>query len=215
MSDLLEQMHMDMVLRNFSPRTIDTYRWHINALQNYFGKKVKSLGEDDIRRYLYHLKSEKNASPSTLAQAYSAIKFLYREMLKMPISLNKLKGPKRPIRLPVVLSRQEIKQIFFAVDNLKHKIMLMTAYSAGLRVSEVVRLKVTDIDSRRMLLRVEQGKGQKDRYTLLSTALLGQLRSYWRYYRPQTYLFTGENPHAHLSVETLQRVFMRAKKKPA
>jgi integrase/recombinase XerD len=214
MPNLLEQMHMDMVLRNLSPRTIETYTWHINAFKNYFGENVEQLGEDQIRRYLYHLKTEKKCSPSALAQAFSAIKFLYRDVLKMPMSLYTLKGPKRILRLPVVLSRGEVKLIIDAVDNLKHKLMLMVTYSAGLRVSETVHLRLTDIDSQRMLIRVEQGKGKKDRYTLLSAALLKYLRAYWRYYRPPLWLFPGGDPQTPLSISTPQRVFMLAKKKP-
>ena len=213
MPNLIEQMHMDMVLRNFSPKTVKIYSYHIQLFQKFFDQSVENIGEEDIRRYLFHLKTEKQSSNTTLTQAFSAIKFLYREVIKMPLTLNKLRGPKRIYRLPVVLSREEVQKIFAQVDNRKHKLMLMTTYSAGLRVSETTRLKVSDIDSKRMLIRVEQGKGKKDRYSLLSKELLIRLREYWRYYRPQNWLFPGGNPTNPVHTATLQKLFQQARRK--
>jgi len=212
MSTLIEQMHMDMVLRNFSPKTVQTYSYQIQLFQKFCRQNVENLGEEEIRRFLYHLKTEKHSSNSTLAQAFSAIKFLYREVLKMPLTLSKLRGPKRIFRLPVVLSPEEIQRLFAAVDNQKYRLMLMTTYSAGLRVSETVQLKVSDIDSKRMLIRVEQGKGKKDRYTLLSKELVIQLRDYWLKYRPKIWLFPNNNRPTPMHVTTLQKVFQTAKK---
>ena len=214
MSSLIEQMHMDMVLRNFSPKTLKSYAWHIQQFQDFFaGQTVEDLGEEDIRRYLYHLKTEKKRSNSTLAQAFSALKFLYREVVKMPLTLTKLRGPKRIHRLPIVLSRDEVQSVLFAVDNHKHRLMLMTTYSAGLRVSETTHLRVSDIDSKRMMIRVEQGKGKKDRYTLLSKELLVRLREYWSYFRPKGWLFPGGNPQNPVNTATLQKVFQVARKR--
>lgn len=212
MSTLIEQMRMDMALRNFSPRTIKTYSYQIQLFQKFYQQNVENLGEDEIRRFLYHLKTEKHSSNSTLTQAFSAIKFLYREVLKMPLTLSKLRGPKRIFRLPVVLSPEEIQRLFAAVDDQKYRLMLMTTYSAGLRVSETVQLKVSDIDSKRMLIRVEQGKGKKDRYTLLSKELVIQLRDYWLKYRPKIWLFPNNNRPTPMHVTTLQKVFQTAKK---
>lgn len=212
MSTLIEQMRMDMALRNFSPRTIKTYSYQIQLFQKFHRQNVENLGEDEIRRFLYHLKTEKHSSNSTLTQAFSAIKFLYREVLKMPLTLSKLRGPKRIFRLPVVLSPEEIQRLFAAVDDQKYRLMLMTTYSAGLRVSETVQLKVSDIDSKRMLIRVEQGKGKKDRYTLLSKELVIQLRDYWLKYRPKIWLFPNNNRPTPMHVTTLQKVFQTAKK---
>lgn len=212
MSTLIEQMRMDMALRNFSPRTITIYSYQIQLFQKYHRQNVENLGEDEIRRFLYHLKTEKHSSNSTLTQAFSAIKFLYREVLKMPLTLSKLRGPKRIFSLPVVFSPEEIQRLFAAVDDQKYRLMLMTTYSAGLRVSETVQLKVSDIDSKRMLIRVEQGKGKKDRYTLLSKELLVQLRDYWLKYRPHVWLFPNNNRSTPMHATTIQKVFQIAKK---
>lgn len=214
MSSLLEQMLMDMELLNYSYKTIKTYKSHIKAFLNFFDKDPEELDEDDIRKYLYYCKTEKKHSPSNLSQGFSAIKFLYRATLKMPITLTKLRGPRRTFKLPVVLSQQEVIKILGVIENLKHKTILMTIYSAGLRVSEATHLKICDIDSQRMQIRVEQGKGKKDRYTLLSKVLLEQLRDYWCQYRPKTWLFPSTNPAKPINVGTIQKVFKSAKKKP-
>ena len=172
MEELIEQMRMDMAIRDYSPRTIKTYLWHLDGFSSYFDHAVSGLDENDIRKYLYHLKNEKQYSTSNLRQAYSAIRYLYRNYFEMPVGLNDLRSPRTSQKLPVVLTREEIQRIFDATDNEKYKLMLMVIYSSGLRVSEVTRLRVEDIDSQRMQIRVVQGKGRKDRYTLLSELLL-------------------------------------------
>jgi integrase/recombinase XerD len=214
MSTLVEQMLMDLELMNYSRKTIYSYCWHVKAFLDYFKQEPEALDEDDIRRYLYMIKTEKKMSSSNLAQAFSAIKFLYRFTLKMPMSLNKLRGPGRGHKLPVVLSKQELHKLFDAAHNRKHKTILMTIYAAGLRVSEAAHLKVSDIDSQRMTIRVEQGKGNKDRYTLLSSVLLQQLREYWRVERPRHWLFPSRDVNQPIGVSTIQRVFQHSKKSP-
>lgn len=214
MEKLIEQMQMDMTLQLFSPRTIKTYMWHVKNFTEYFDDSVDSLKEDDIRKYLYHIKLDKNYSAGSLTQAFSAIKFLYRETLKMPLSLTTLRGPRRIKTLPVVLSREEVKRIIEATEIRKNRLILMTIYSAGLRVGEATHLKVTDIDSKRMQIRVVQGKGKKDRYTLLSEPLLERLRDYWRYYRPKVWLFPGQDKNNPIHRSTVGRFFRIAKKKP-
>jgi integrase/recombinase XerD len=214
MEKLIEQMQMDMTLQLFSGATIKSYMRHIKNFTDYFGQSIEKLTEDDLRKYLYHIKVDKNYSSSSLTQAFSAIKFLYRETLKMPLSLTKLRGPKRVRSLPIVLSREEVKKILDSAENPKHRLILMTTYSAGLRVSETAHLTINDIDSSRMQIRVVQGKGKKDRYTLLSAPLLDKLRDYWRVYRPAIWLFPGKLPCQPIAVSTIQRIFKRAKKKP-
>jgi integrase/recombinase XerD len=213
MSTLVEQMQMDMEIMNYSQRTIRSYRAHIKAFLRYFDKSAEELEEDDIRKYLYYLKAEKQFSSSNISQAFSAIKFLYRAVLKMPVSLSKLRGPRRTYRLPVVLSYQEVRALLGAVKNFKHQTILMAIYSAGLRLSEAAQLRVSDIDSQRMQLRVTQSKGRKDRYTVLSKVLLEQLRRYYRQYRPEQWLFYGRDKSMPISNGTIQRVFHDAKKK--
>jgi len=118
MEKLIDQMKMDLELQDYSPKTIKSYLWHVTDFTKYFNHSVTKLGEEDIRKYLYHIKKEKGYGQSYLSQAFSAIKFLYRETIDMPLSLNKLRGPKRMIKLPMVFSRDEVKQLFDAVDNL-------------------------------------------------------------------------------------------------
>lgn len=214
MEKLIEQMQMDLTIQLFSPRTIKTYMWHIKNFADYFDGRVEKLEEDDIRKYLYHIKVDRKFSAGSLAQAFSAIKFLYRETLKMPLSLAKLRGPRRMKTLPVVFSREEVKKLLEATETRRNRLILMTMYSAGLRLGEATHLKVTDIDSKRMQIRVTQGKGKKDRYTLLSESLLNRLRDYWRYYRPTDWLFTGNDKKHPIHVSTVQRSFKIAKKKP-
>ena len=213
MEKLIEKMQQDMIIQNYSPRTIETYLWHVKQFTLFYPQGLDNIGEDEIRKYLYHVKTVKNFGSSNLSQAFSAIKFLFRETLKMPLELKTLKGPKQGRKLPVVLAQDEIKKLFNAVDNIKHQLILMTIYSAGLRLNEVIHLKVHDIDSSRMLIRVEQGKGKKDRYTLLSKPLLERLRDYWRLYRPRLWLFPGNNPTKPICETSVQKVMQRAKEK--
>ena len=213
MEKLIEKMQQDLLIQSYSPRTIEAYQWHVKQFTQFYSQNLDKLGEEEIRKYLYHIKTVKHYGSSNLSQAFSAIKFLYRETLKMPLELKTLKGPRHAHKLPVVLSGEEIKQIFAAVDNLKHQLLLMTIYSAGLRLSEGTHLIVNDVDSKRMLLRVEQGKGRKDRYTLLSELLLQRLRDYWRLYRPRIWLFPGHDPNKPICETSVQKVFQRARKR--
>jgi site-specific recombinase XerD len=165
------------------------------------------MGDPEIREYLHYLIQEKKASQSGISQAYSALKFFYETTLKRDWNGYRIPRVQMGKRLPVVLSRQEIQAIFSAIRNLKHRALMMTIYSAGLRISEVVHLKVSDLDSQRMTIRVQQGKGQKDRYTLLAQRTLEVLRDYWKEYRPSGWLFPGKPATEPLSVSAVQRVF--------
>ncbi|MBU1625819.1 site-specific integrase [bacterium] len=211
MNSLIQKMQQDMVIQNYSPRTISSYAWHIKAFLNYCRKDVDKITEEDIRTYLYHIKAEMKYSPSNLAQAFSAIKFLYREMLKMPLKLTTLKGPKRGRPLPIVLAESEIKQLFDHIENKKHLILLKTIYSGGLRLNEATHLRVTDIDSKRMTIHVRSGKGNKDRYTILSKVLLLELRDYWKRFRPRTWLFPGKDVNKPIGDSSIQKAFQRAR----
>jgi site-specific recombinase XerD len=220
MGKLHDQMKMDLELKNLSPRTRSCYLTWVRSFALYFHRSPEELGDQEIREYLHHLIQEKKASQSAISQAYSALKFFYETTLKR--DWNGFKIPRVQVRkkLPVVLSQEEIQAILSAVGNLKHRALLMTIYSAGLRLSEVVHLKVSDIDSQRMMIRVQQGKGEKDRYTLLAQRTLEVLRDYWREYRPSDWLFPGKPATRPLSVSSVQRVFekvlLRARvKKPA
>ncbi|MBI4653963.1 MAG: tyrosine-type recombinase/integrase [Nitrospirae bacterium] len=144
-----------------------------------------------------------------ISDRVNALKFYYGTMLKKRF-LYEIKRPRKDKKLPVVLSKEEVAKILNAVDNIKHKAILMIAYSSGLRVSEVVKLKAEDIDSKRMLIHVKGAKGRKDRYTLLSETVLETLRAYWRKYRPQKWLFEGAREGRYLSTRTADKIFVNA-----
>jgi len=204
MTPLRRRMIEDMRLRNFAARTIDTYVDRIAAFARHYGTSPEHLGPDHIRAFLLHLVDQK-ASWSYFNQARSALRFLYRTTLKRPWVDDGVVCAKTPRKLPVVLSLDEVAQLFAVIGNLKHRAILMTAYAAGLRLSEVVALRVEDIDSRRMVIRIRQAKGRKDREVMLSPRLLTVLRLYWRVVRPGGYLFPGRDPDRPISHSAVQR----------
>lgn len=214
MGKLRDEMLMEMQLIGYSRKTISSYLGHMKAYTKMHGRSPAEMGDDEIRKYLYHLRVEKQVSASNISQAYSALKLFYTRVLHRSWNFNRIPRPKQEKKLPVVLALEEVQKLFAMTPNLKHRVILMTAYSGGLRVKETAQLKVTDIDSKRMTIRVEQSKGRKDRYTLLSKALLPELRAYYRQYRPQIWLFPGKEPGKLVSTETLQKIFHHAKKKP-
>ena len=215
MGELRDLMLEEMKSRNLRPLTIGAYMGHMERYTKLFGKSPASMGEVEIRKYLRYLREERKVSWSNINVAYHAIRFFYIKTLNRKFCVEKIPRPKTEHKLPIVLSTTEVKSIIEAPANLKHKTILMALYSTGCRLSEVTHLKVTDIDSKRMQVRVEQGKGKRDRYTLLSETLLITLREYWRKYTPKTWLFFGCNKDNPLSVTSIQRAFKDAKKKLA
>ncbi len=200
-----------MQLRNYSHKTIKTYESGIRNLVRYFRPKhPRELSSEDLRTVLLHLIQEKGYAASTINQVINALRFLYGELYKRPMQLGDLPRPAKERRLPAVLSEEEVLRILNAVDNLKHKTILMLTYSAGLRVGEVVRLRVSDIDEQRGVIHLHKAKGNKDRYTVLSHSLLGTLADYLRDYRPREYLFEGQDGRRHYSERSVQAVFERA-----
>ncbi len=212
MGELRVKMQRRMELKNFSSKTVKIYLYHMDKYVRYYGTSPDKLGKEEIEKYLHFLITSKT-SGSGMAQAYSALKFFYSDCLERPWELEKIPRPKIEKRLPVVLSPEEVKSILECIKDKKHRIILMTIYSAGLRLSEALNLKIKDIDSSRMEIRVEQAKGKKDRYTLLSKVLLKNLREYYKEYRPVYWLFPGRKG-TPICNSTIQRVFGRAKKKP-
>ncbi|NKB71773.1 MAG: tyrosine-type recombinase/integrase [Candidatus Latescibacteria bacterium] len=203
----------EMKLRGYSPKTRKVYRNHLLRFLDYFDKPPVQLSTNDLRGYILHLIDQNGISRSYQSQVVSAIKFLYKFVLKKDAVLEDLPRPRPSSHLPVVLSRREVLDILGALDNIKHRTVLITAYSAGLRVGEVVRLRVEDIDRDRGLIRVRQGKGRKDRYTTLSEVLLQTLSLYWKAVRPEKWLFPGARPGRHLTERSVQKVIQRAKGK--
>jgi site-specific recombinase XerD len=202
-----------MELRGFAPGTRSGYVKAVVGLVRHTGRSPDRIGREEVQEYLLHLMQDRGLSWSTVNVARSAIRFLYREVLSRPDVARSIPPRKTPKRLPEVLSGAEVQRLFAMTENEKHRVLLMTAYAAGLRVSELVRLRVTDLDSSRMMIRVRQGKGQKDRYTILSRRLLGELRTYWRNQRPPTWLFPGADPGRPMDRGTAGTVYREAKRR--
>jgi site-specific recombinase XerD len=213
MSKLKEQMKADLQLKGFKPNTQRTYLREVSNFARYFDKSPEELGKEEVKEYLLHLMNDKKLSQGTFKSYVSGIKFLYNTTLNRHEVVEDIKYPKAKIKLDVVLDLSEIEALFSATDNIKHKVILMITYSAGLRISETSRLKITDIDSKRMMVRVEQGKGGKDRYTILAQTALDHLRQYWRQYHPKEWLFEGQKDNAHITTSTIYQIFCEAKKR--
>lgn len=199
-----------MELKDFPPRTQESYLAAVAGLAKFYMKSPDQLSQKEVEDYLLHLKVMGKSS-STRNVALCGIRFLLEQTLdEAPIRLN-IPKRRQPKILPEVLSRGEVPRVIDAPANLKHRVMLMTAYSAGLRLSEIVNLKVSHIDSAQMMIRVEQGKGRKDRYTLLSSRLLEELRSYWKVYRPESWLFFSKTRDCPVCPTSIQRMYTHAK----
>ncbi len=207
----LEILRRELKIRNYSPRTITTYTSCIRSFADFFApRSLEELSDEDIRRYMLHQIEVKKLSAGSVSQTLNALRFLYTEIYKRPLVVEGIEYPKRGRRLPVVLSVEEVKAILESLGNLKHRVMLMLAYSAGLRVGEIVHLKSADIDGERKLIHVHSGKGKKDRYTILSDVVLDALRDYWKAYRPKIWLFEGRNAGSPYSVRSAEMVFESA-----
>jgi integrase/recombinase XerD len=213
MSKLREQMKRDLDLRGFAELTKKSYLAHIERYAKYFNESPEKLDDEHIKRYLHFLEKEKGLSRAYNAQAYSALKFLYETTMKKDWSNYRIPRSKKVRKLPIVLTKTEIRKIFREVKNLKQKAMLMTIYSAGLRVSECEKLKVSDIESENRRIKIRDAKGNKERYTLLGETNYEILKDYWKIHRPQEYLFPGQNNGTHITSRSIQKAFERAKKK--
>jgi site-specific recombinase XerD len=203
----------DLRIRHYSPRTIETYIDRVCGFARHFGTSPERLGPDEIRIYQRFLVEEKRVSWASFNQTVSALRFLYGVTLDRKDVIPRIPYPKHETKLPIVLSVDEVGRLLGAVQNLKHRTILMTLYGAGLRLSEALVLTVTDIDSARMVVRVQQGKGRKDRYVDLSETLLAALRAYWKAYRPPQWLFPGRSPDRPLDPTAVQHVCTRARRR--
>ena len=215
MTELRQRMINQMTLRGFSPRTHKSYLAAVAGLARHYKQRPDQLNADQIQAYLVYLERERGLAWSSLNITACGLRFFYGQTLKRKPVAMEIPRRQAQKRLPEVLSRSEVDRLLGVVGNVKHRTLLMTTYAAGLRVSEVVRLRVSDIDSTRMTIRVEQGKGSKDRYTILSPRLLDQLRHYWRAYQPTLWLFPGAEASRPLDVTAAQKVFNRAKQSAA
>ncbi len=209
-SPLRQRMTEDMTIRGF---TVGTQRGYIRAIKDFtvfFGRSPDQASAEDLRRYQLHMRS-RGASATSMNAAVSALRFFFTVTLGQDDAQVGMTTVREPRKLPVILSPEEVGQLLDAAPGLKYRAALSVAYGAGLRAAEVVSLKLADIDSERMVIRVEQGKGRKDRYAMLSEHLLHLLRSYWKVSRPQGWLFPGQNPVNPLTTRQLNRAFHGAK----
>lgn len=213
MTPLRRQMIDDMTVRGMAETTKKAYLQAVIGLASHYRRPPDQLTDRDVQQYLLHLMQERQLAWSSCNVATNGLRFLYRVTLERREAEFVIPRAKKPQRLPEILSREEIERLLAAASNPQHRTLLMLTYSAGLRVSEVAHLKVRDIDSGRMSVRVEQGKGKKDRYTVLSPRMLKELRTYWLAYRPEVLLFTGRDRTRPMHVKTIQRVFYLAKER--
>jgi integrase/recombinase XerD len=211
MTPLRQRMLEDMQVRNLSPHTQVSYVQQVSQFARHFAKSPEQLGPEEIRTYQVYLTNEKKLAPGSIVIAVSALRFLYTVTLKKDWRVEDvIPAPKVPQTLPVVLSPDQVIQFLDCVASPKHRTILTTCYAAGLRISEAIALTSQAIDSRRMVIRVEQGKGQKDRYVMLSPKLLEILRDWWCRERPISWLFPGDRPGQHITRSAVEQACEKA-----
>lgn len=212
---ILSTFQKKLTIANYSPKTINTY---ISSLMLFLDfileKKVQVVSDKLIDDYLYYCKSKKKYSYSSMKQVIATIRFLYLHVLQKPLPENLFVKMKRPLKLPVVLSKNEVSKLIKVTVNLKHKSILLLIYSAGLRLGELINMKLSDIDSQRLKIHIVQGKGKKDRYVVLSEKVLVVLREYFLLYKPQNYLFEGAKGGRY-SEKSVQSIMKQALKRAA
>ena len=215
MTELRQKMIRAMELQNLSYHTQRSYLASVTGLARFYKESPDKMTKEKIEDYLLYLKLEKGNAPNSCSSVLTGLRFFYKNVTEkeIPVTYSVRRTPRK---LPEVITMEEIWNIICATNNLKHRMILMTTYSAGLRASEVIKLKPEHIESKRMLIKVEEGKGKKDRYTLLSKKLLIELKFYYKKYRPKTYLFPSsfkKNKDQPLSYESIRSVYEKARKK--
>lgn len=211
MGVLRQRMEQDLVVRGRAERTREAYLHAVAELARYYRRPPDQLTDREVQRYLLYLIQERKLAWSSCRQAVCALRFFYEITLGRPRATFRVPLPTGAQKLPEILSREEVARLLAATTTLKHRVLLMTTYAGGLRVSEVVHLRISDIDSQRMVIRVEQGKGRKDRYTLLSSRLLDALRQYVRVYRPTPWLFPQRRAAVPMDAASALRIYHLAK----
>ncbi len=210
-----EKIKEELLLRNYSYMTIKSYISCLRSFVKYFHPKhPRDIDNSEIKKYLLYLLTEKKSQASTVNQVFNALRFLYVDLYKKTFVIETLPRPRREKKLPDILNENKIRYLFQNVNNYKHRIMLMLAYASGLRVGELVRIRIEDIDGQRGLIHVRDAKGKKDRYTLLPESLRTYLLTFWKEYRlgMKGWLFPGQTPDKHLSERSIQNVLMRSLK---
>lgn len=204
------ELETELKLRAYSPNTIRTYRSMLISYLNFHAQAdPKNLGEPEIRKWLFDLGENRGVSESYLNQAVNAVKFYYERVLGGERRFYSLPRPRKSKKLPTVLSTTEVKRMIDGIENLKHRAILSTIYSGGLRRGELLNLRIRDMDSDRMLIHIKAGKGKKDRCVMRSDRLLERIRNYWHAYRPKAYLFEGQQGGQY-SARSVQQIVKRA-----
>ena len=213
MGELRDRMVRDMEVRNFSPRTIEAYVPWVRDLAKHYMRAPDQLTDEEVHRYLLQLHDQRKLAASTCNQAYAALKFFYAVTVRRPNASLTVPRRRGEQKLPEILSRQEVERIIEASANLRQRVLLMATYAGGLRVSEAVALRPADIDTERGTVRVDQGKGSKDRYTVLSERLVRELAHYYRVYGTAEHwvFWCPSQPTKHLDVSTAQKIYTAAK----
>jgi integrase/recombinase XerD len=211
MSELRDRMIRDMTVRGFAPRTHKAYIAAVVRLAKHYRRSPNEITNDEVQTYLAHLIQERKLSWSTCSQAANAFRFLYHVTLNHPRTAFHVPLPKQPQKLPEILSQEEVWRLLTVPAQPRHRLLLMTVYAAGLRVSEVIALKVSDIDADRMTMRIEQGKGAKDRYVPLAARLLRELRAYWQTAPPRVWLFANRQGTRPIDITVAQKIYTLAK----
>lgn len=209
MGELKDKMRRDLELRGYRPSTLRIYLSEAERFAAYFMRSPREMGEEHIKRYLLFRKQ--SGGLSTLKISVAALKFLYIHTLDRPEQVVRIPWPRTPKRLPDILSGSEVSRLLEAIDSLKHRMIIMTAYSTGARISEVCSLKVKDIDSKRMLIHIRDGKRARDRYVMLSERFLLYLRQYWKTQRPRgQWLFPGREANSRIGTEAVREALHKA-----
>lgn len=209
--NVIQSMTVSMELCGFAKSTQRTYLAHMKRFYEFCGKHPASVSYDEVRAFLHHAIKARKLSSAYVNSAYGAIKFYYQSVLRREWNMFHVPRMKKRAMLPTILSQQEVHRVIDATPNLKHKAILSTVYSAGLRVSEAAHLRVSDIHSENMRILIRQAKGHKDRYSLLSENNLLLLRQYWREYRPQNWLFPGIPDTKPIATRTIQEIFKKSR----
>ena len=212
-SRLRQRMIDDMTVRNFAPNTIVCYLKQVSYFARHFGRSPERLGAEEIRSYQIYLAKERKVSVSSRTVAVSALRFFYAVTLKQDRIIPMIPTPKQEHRLPVILSPEEVLWLLESAPSFSHQVIFSTMYGTGARVSEALHLRASHIDSLRMMIRIEQGKGHQDRYVQLSPKLLELLRAYWRKVRPREWLFPGQDPNQPLSREAVGQAITHASRR--
>jgi site-specific recombinase XerD len=208
-----DAMDEAMALRGLAPRTRSTYLSWVRRLVRFCRVAPDQLTTEQVRAFLLDLTQERKVSFSTFNQALNAARFFFMDVLHRPFVVEGLRYQRPPRRLPVVMNEAEVSQLLASAVSLRDRALLETAYATGMRVSEVTRMLITDLDSQRMVIRVEQGKGRQDRYVMLSPSLLETLRAYWRESKPKSFLFPGLGGKKPLCISSAQKAFDKAQQR--